>query len=298
MGRIIINGVNYSGGGGVADPNVADAYSSSNTYNTGDYCIYNNTLYKCNDDNVTGTWDSTKWDATKISDELELKVNKSGDTMTGNLLLSANTSSPECRIHCYSDTDAGALPSTPRYQGIYVYSKDGKTLGKITADVDTYGNTDVEIYSHGYDSSGNIVSDNQLHIYSNRDGTHNVVYNYPEDWANALIQTISASDYFVNTSGVTDFYAYRMGKLIIIDRCVFNKYLSASGTTEFAQIIKEFCPPKSVRICMDDGSSNTAFRAFIEPISGSTNGHITTNVTSGQSSSNYFFLYNFAYITN
>lgn len=48
----------------------ADAYDDTATYNTGDYCIYGGELYKCNDDNVTGTWDATKWDLTKVVDEL------------------------------------------------------------------------------------------------------------------------------------------------------------------------------------------------------------------------------------
>lgn len=48
----------------------AEAYDSTSTYNTDDYCIYNGELYKCNDDNVTGAWDATKWDLTKVIDEL------------------------------------------------------------------------------------------------------------------------------------------------------------------------------------------------------------------------------------
>lgn len=38
-------------------------YNSASTYNTGDYCYYQNAIYKCNDDNITGGWDSTKWDS-------------------------------------------------------------------------------------------------------------------------------------------------------------------------------------------------------------------------------------------
>lgn len=48
----------------------ADAYDDTATYNTGDYCIYGGELYKCNDDNVTGAWNATKWDLTKVVDEL------------------------------------------------------------------------------------------------------------------------------------------------------------------------------------------------------------------------------------
>ena len=44
----------------------ADAYDDTATYNTGDYCIHNNTIYRCNDDNVTGAWDSSKWEAKTI----------------------------------------------------------------------------------------------------------------------------------------------------------------------------------------------------------------------------------------
>ena len=40
---------------------IAPQYISSEEYNTGDRVYNNNVLYECNDDNVTGTWDSTKW---------------------------------------------------------------------------------------------------------------------------------------------------------------------------------------------------------------------------------------------
>lgn len=47
-----------------------DLYDSSVIYNEGDYCIYNNTLYKCNTNNTTGTWNAQYWDITSIADEL------------------------------------------------------------------------------------------------------------------------------------------------------------------------------------------------------------------------------------
>lgn len=54
----------------VANPastaNFADAYDPTATYNTGDVCIYNNVLYICNEDNITGTFDPSKWTATTI----------------------------------------------------------------------------------------------------------------------------------------------------------------------------------------------------------------------------------------
>lgn len=40
----------------------AAEYDSTKTYDTGDYCIKANKVYKANDDNVTGEWNDSKWD--------------------------------------------------------------------------------------------------------------------------------------------------------------------------------------------------------------------------------------------
>ena len=50
---------------------IGNTYNPALTYNTGDYVIYMDGLYKCKEDNVTGDWDSTKWQATTITYELE-----------------------------------------------------------------------------------------------------------------------------------------------------------------------------------------------------------------------------------
>lgn len=52
---------------------LADQYNSSQTYNAGDYCVYEYQLYKCND-TTTGNWDSTKWDGTTIINEFDNAV--------------------------------------------------------------------------------------------------------------------------------------------------------------------------------------------------------------------------------
>ena len=56
------------GGASTANANIADEYDSSHTYNTGNRVIYEGVLYVCNDDNVTGDWDSTKWDSATIDE--------------------------------------------------------------------------------------------------------------------------------------------------------------------------------------------------------------------------------------
>lgn len=43
---------------------LANAYDSNETYNTGDIVMYEFLMYECLDDDVTGTWDSTKWQRT------------------------------------------------------------------------------------------------------------------------------------------------------------------------------------------------------------------------------------------
>lgn len=67
---------------GTVEDIIADTYDENNTYNTGDYCINSDVLYKCNADNVTGAWDATKWDATTVADELALKQNATDANLT------------------------------------------------------------------------------------------------------------------------------------------------------------------------------------------------------------------------
>lgn len=46
-------------------------YDSTKTYNTGDFVVYNDALYKCKEDSVTGTWDSSKWESATLQDLLD-----------------------------------------------------------------------------------------------------------------------------------------------------------------------------------------------------------------------------------
>ena len=64
---------------------ISDEYDATATYNTGDYCIYSNTLYICNADNVTGTFDPTYWDQTSCADQfasLNSAIAVQGDVLT------------------------------------------------------------------------------------------------------------------------------------------------------------------------------------------------------------------------
>ena len=69
--------------------NLGDTYSAAATYAVGDYCIYNNALYKCiTAINTPEEWDATKWELVQIASalsELSSRVNNKQDkikTMT------------------------------------------------------------------------------------------------------------------------------------------------------------------------------------------------------------------------
>ena len=54
---------------------ITNQYDSTQTYSVGDYCIYNNILYKCIIAiNIAESWNPSKWTATNISVELENRL--------------------------------------------------------------------------------------------------------------------------------------------------------------------------------------------------------------------------------
>lgn len=55
---------------------IGDVFSTTKSYSTGDYCIYNNVLYLFTADKSAGTWDASKVAATLVGTELS-KVNSS-----------------------------------------------------------------------------------------------------------------------------------------------------------------------------------------------------------------------------
>ena len=47
---------------------MAADYDATETYNEGDIVAHDNALYQCNDDGVTGAWNSAKWDAVTLGE--------------------------------------------------------------------------------------------------------------------------------------------------------------------------------------------------------------------------------------
>lgn len=90
--------------------NIADDYDDTETYDIGDLVFYQNVLYKCTSNNTTGIWDSTKWTATSVADELQGSgaswTDVTGTLTAGNTsitLLDASISSSST-IDIYTDT--------------------------------------------------------------------------------------------------------------------------------------------------------------------------------------------------
>ena len=67
----LVPAVNTGGSAG-SDNNIADDYRPTTTYAMGDHVLYSGVLYRCiSASGATGTWDSTKWDAVTVGEEIE-----------------------------------------------------------------------------------------------------------------------------------------------------------------------------------------------------------------------------------
>lgn len=68
--KINVGGTQYDVCDTVARAALSDEFSTEGTYAAGDYCIYENTLYKFTAAKEPGAWDSSVVEATQIADEL------------------------------------------------------------------------------------------------------------------------------------------------------------------------------------------------------------------------------------
>ena len=68
--KINISGNEYDIKDAKAQSMITDEFSDAQSYTAGDYCIYENALYKFTSDKEAGAWDSGKVTATNIDTEL------------------------------------------------------------------------------------------------------------------------------------------------------------------------------------------------------------------------------------
>ena len=78
--KINISGNEYDIKDANAQAMISDEFDSGTSYTTGDYCIYENVLYKFTSNKSAGAWDSGKVAATNIDTELS-SLNFSNDDL-------------------------------------------------------------------------------------------------------------------------------------------------------------------------------------------------------------------------
>ena len=128
----------------------AEGYDITKTYNTGNLAVYENVLYKCLEDNVTGVWDSTKWTATNLANEIG---NGSGGASSLDDLTDVDITTPsDGQALIYDDTNDewvnADLPAvTKTVEGNPVEFEDGadaplvKCVSEIQGSQDLHGQT-------------------------------------------------------------------------------------------------------------------------------------------------------------
>lgn len=68
--QVNIGGTAYDVADKVARNTLADEFSTSKAYAVGDYCIYDNTLYKCTTDKTAGAWSASYFASTTVAQEI------------------------------------------------------------------------------------------------------------------------------------------------------------------------------------------------------------------------------------
>lgn len=131
---------------------LAGNYSTSASYNTGDYVIYNDNLYVCTG-STTGTWDSAKWSSVTVSSELkQLKQSIAGGIhfrgYTTTSLKEDSTTNPILVNGSSYTAEAGDLviETPPTYATNTAYSVGeyvtySNAYYEITADITAANNT-------------------------------------------------------------------------------------------------------------------------------------------------------------
>lgn len=194
------------------------------------------------------------------------KINAAGDafvtiagneTITGNkdfngnvtLSKSGNYGSKILKIKSfYNKGDAPHAADTA--VGINLSTRDNGILTHLSSNIDYNGNTQTYLSNNGYDSNGNIVAHQDLNLYSNRDGSHGVSVNHPEDWRTALgLATVASSGDYNDLSN----------KPTIPD---ISTKVSKSGDTMTGELVTS-----AGKVAMGSGMSNAStIEALVEDL--------------------------------
>lgn len=117
------------------------------------------------------------------------KVNKSGDTMTGNLVLSKTLPS----INLADDQISITTTSTGYIGNLAFRDKNYRTVGVVESQKINSYTTQLNIYNRMIDSNGNNI-DNYLRLRSDTNGTQTVVVSSTTAWLNGIQAVSRAGD--------------------------------------------------------------------------------------------------------
>lgn len=139
-----------------------------------------------------------------ITDALNGKVSKSGDTMTGDLAIEESGSSAKITFG-RSDVDAKVVPSsnTPVAEIVF-QDKNGASFGAINSTYYGSGKSGFSFTSHAYNSSGTEVANQYFRFLSTTSGINQVQFSDVNAWLSALglkdTTSVSASSWHTNLS--------------------------------------------------------------------------------------------------
>ena len=143
-----VHDINDTGARGMISP---DVFSTAAAYEAGEYCIYNNTLYKFTEAKSAGAWDDSKASATDIASELSALNSRTPYGYRVTVELQANvTKNVTCELP--EGIDKSYLP-------IIVYANNSTWQDPYTAEI-----------THQYISGSTGLLD--FGVKSNRAGTY------------------------------------------------------------------------------------------------------------------------------
>lgn len=166
--KINISGNEYDIKDAKAQSMITDEFSDAQSYTAGDYCIYENALYKFTSDKEAGAWDSGKVTATNIDTELS-GLNSRG-TLTALYTSPKEITSPADHI-----TLSGSISNFRQLIFLFGYTstEDASTPIEIPTELFRAGYAASYSFTDGESSCwgrASFVDDNTIFLLGSRNG--------------------------------------------------------------------------------------------------------------------------------
>ena len=120
-------------------------YDENTTYNTGDKCVYNNLLYECNDDGVTGAWDATKWDSLTVASMTDNNLPHFSGTPTAGTTayeIASKADKDIFKMQSFTKTYSVSANGSTNFDNSFITVPTGYSIGALlgsgTGDADCY----------------------------------------------------------------------------------------------------------------------------------------------------------------